>query len=117
MKNTAIYVDGRNSDIFRKSSGLEMGPLKQGFADSMVPAQAILASVTGDMVCCGHPVSSLEFLYPIPCFDYFSCHLMTQDKGDLIASVPLHHITAAYSACSNLQKKLARPYLGRRHLF
>jgi hypothetical protein len=117
MKNTAIHVDGRHSDIFRKSPGLEMGPLKESLADSMMPAQAIMARVTGDMVCCGHPVSRLELFNPIPYGDDFPCHLMSQDERHLIAPVPLHHITAAYTACSNPHKKLPRPYLGSRHLF
>jgi hypothetical protein len=92
-KHTSVHINLRNSDIFSKSSRIEIG-VPKGITDRMETIETIMTCIAGDMMRDEDPIADLIFFYPFPYLDNLSCDLMAEHPGCLFDSIPFHDITA-----------------------
>jgi hypothetical protein len=93
---TMLYINGWQPDIFTKPTRIKMRPAKQGVADCLMAALAIMASKTGHMMSCNNPVSLMKSNNTFAYLGNPPGYLMSKHKRRMLDSVPLHGITAAY---------------------
>jgi hypothetical protein len=115
-EDAAIYIYGRDSDVFREPARFEPGTPQEGIADRVTAAEAVLACIAWDMMGRGYAVSRHESLHPLAGLEHLPGHFMAQHKRYLVPPVPLHHVTAAYAAGEYLEKQLSGADSRHRHL-
>jgi hypothetical protein len=64
-----------------------------------------------------NPVTNTNIGYGIPDLNNFTRYFMSQDQGDLVLTVPLHEIAAAYAAGVDFEKSFIFSQLGTWTLF